>query len=397
MRRRVLAAHLALVLVAVVVVTTAARLTTDQVGAGAQPTGCPSSPQTVGDGLVVSCKWATFVPGNIFQSSPNLAALDADGASVVVGSRDTGQVYALHLSDGSAVAGWPVQTGYAVDSSPTVVPDASGDGLDDVAVDAGDVTTGTPATLGVDHGAVEDFAPDGALRWSHELSDQFDGFGPDPAEYATPPAADITGSGQPSLVMGGVSLSQYALSADTGATDLGWPRKTADSTFSSAAVADLDGGDEPFVVAGSDSSAGPGALYDWNGGVVRAEDGTGGVVWVHRNDEVVTSSPSVGDLEGTGDEVVFGHGRYWSDLEPSRDATAVTALNADGSPAWQTSLSGYTPASPRPGRSRRDGRARRGRAHVGGAGPAAGAARCTRPAPTATCCGARCRRTTCRG
>jgi hypothetical protein len=184
------------------------------------------------------------------------------------------------------------------------------------------------------------------VRWSRQLSDQFDGFGPDPAAYATAPAADITGSGQPSLVVGGVSLSQYALNADTGATDLGWPRKTADSTFSSAAVADLDGGDTPVVVAGSDSSAGPGALYDWNGGVVRAEDGTGGVTWVHRNDEVVTSSPAVGDLEGTGNEVVFGHGRYWSDLEPSQDATAVTALHADGTPAWQTSLSGYTPASP---------------------------------------------------
>jgi len=344
-RRLAVAAHVAAVLAATLVaVVTTSRLATEP--AGALPSGCPSSPTVVGDGLEVSCKWATFLPGQVFQSSPNLAQLDGSGPSVVVGARDTGQVYALHLSDGSVVAGWPASMGMAVDSSPTVVPDPAGGGLDDVVVDAGDVTTGPPPSLNIDQGAVAEFGPDGSLRWSRTLPDQFDGFGAHPAVYATPPAADITGSGRPSLVTAGVSLSQYALDAGTGATVLGWPRKTADSTFSSAAVADLDGGSRPVVVAGSDSSAGPGALYDWNGGVVRAEDGTGRVLWVHRTDEVVSSSPAVGDLDGSGDKVVFGHGRYWADREPTADATAVTALNADGTLDWQTSLSGYTPASP---------------------------------------------------
>jgi hypothetical protein len=314
--------------------------------AAASASGCPSSPALVGDALVVSCKWATFLPGLVFQSSPVVANLDGAGPSVVVGSRTTGQVYALHLADGSSVPGWPVQTGFAVDSSPTVIPDAGGSGLDDVAVDVGDVTSGPPASLGIDHGAMFEFAPDGAPRWTRALPDQFDGFGPDPAVYASPAAADVTGSGQTSLVAAGVSLSQYALDASGGATLAGWPQKTADSTFSSAAIADLDGGGRPVIVAGSDASAGPGALYNWDGGVVRAEDGFGNVLWVHRSDEVVTSSPAVGNLDGTGDKVVFGHGRYWADLQPSNDATAVTALDADGSVDWHTNLSGYTPASP---------------------------------------------------
>jgi hypothetical protein len=314
--------------------------------AGAAPSGCPSLASTVGDGLVVSCKWVTFLPGRVFQSSPNLATLDGNGASVVVGSRDSGQVFALHLSDGSAVPGWPVQTGFAVDSSPTVVPDPSGDGLDEVAVDAGDVTTGAPPSFNIDHGAISRYVANGTLRWTRNLPDQFDGFGPTPAVYATPAAADVTGSGTPSFVTAGVSLSQFAVDAATGSSLVGWPRKTADSTFSSAAVADLFGGSRPVIVAGSDSSAGPGALYDWNGGAVRAEDGFGRVLWVHRTDEVVTSSPAVGNLDGSGNKVVFGHGRYWADREPTHDATTVTALNADGSLAWQTGLSGYTPASP---------------------------------------------------
>ncbi len=101
-----------------------------------------------------------------------------------------------------------------------------------------------------------------------------------------------------------------------------------------------------MIVAGSDSTAGPGALYDWNGGVVRAETGAGQVLWVYRSNEVITSSPAVGDLDGTGDKVVFGHGRYWSDRGPAPDATAVTALNSNGTLDWQDQLSGYTPASP---------------------------------------------------
>jgi len=314
--------------------------------AGAQPSGCPSAPATVGDNLMVSCKWVAFLSGNVFQSSPNLANLDGSGPSVVVGSRDSGQVFAVHLADGSAVPGWPVQAGFAVDSSPTVIPDPSNDGLDDVVVDAGDVTTGPPPSFNIDQGGVADFAPNGAVRWRRDLPDAFDGFGQDPAVYASPAVADTTGSGRPSVVAAGVSLSQYGVDARSGATDVGWPRKTADSTFSTAAIADLNGGTVPVIVAGSDSSAGPGALYDWNGGVVRAEDGTGHVLWVHRSDEVVTSSPAVGNLTGNGDKVVFGHGRYWADREPTHDASTVTALNADGTVDWQTGLSGYTPASP---------------------------------------------------
>jgi hypothetical protein len=316
----------------------------------AQPdTACPDSPTTVptpgGGSLTIRCKWKVFLDGHVEQSSPEIATLDASGPSIVVGTRDTGQVYALHLSDGQEVSGWPVATGSAVDSSPTAIPDGSG--RDDVVVDSGDVVNLPPVSLDIDHGAVQEIAPGGETLWKRGLGDQFDPtFGADPAVYASPVVADTTGSGQPSIVSAGVSLSQYSLQAATGATEVGWPRKTADSTFSTAAVSDLFGGRDPVIVAGSDSSAGPGALDDWNGGVVRAETGSGQVLWTYRSNEVVTSSPAVGDLDGTGNKVVFGHGRYWSDREYAPDATAVTALNSNGTLDWQDQLSGYTPASP---------------------------------------------------
>jgi hypothetical protein len=296
--------------------------------------------------VVVQCVWQTFLPGEVVQSSPNIAVLDQGGPSIVVGSRDTGQVFAYHLADGTPVAGWPVSTFFAVDSSPTVLPDPTGNGLDDVVVDAGNVTTGPPSSLNIDSGAVYDIGPSGNVKWARGLQDEFGAFGGNPTVYASPTVADVNGSGVPSIVAGGVSLSQYAVNAYSGGTDSGWPRKTADSTFSTAAVGNLLGGNDPIVVAGSDSTAGPGALDDWNGGSVRAQDGYGDTLWVHRTDEVVTSSPAIGDLDGSGEKVVFGHGRYWSELEPSADATSVTALNANGSTDWQTSLGGYTPASP---------------------------------------------------
>ena len=313
-------------------------------------TSCSSTtvqvPLSAGGTLTVTCVWHELLPGAIFQSSPNLATLDGQGPSIVVGSRTSGQVFAVHLADGSPVAGWPIATGAAVDSSPTVLPDPSGDGLDDVVVDTGDVTTGS---LAPGTGAVLDLAPTGTVRWSEPLPDEFGTYGSAPALFASPPAADTTGDGNPSLVVGGVSLSQYQLDAGSGARQPGWPRKTADTTFASAAVADLYGGSRPFVIAGSDSSAGPGALDDWNGGTVRAEDGTGQTLWVYRTNEVVTSSPAVGNLDGSGLRIVFGHGRYWSDHGPAgsaSDATTVTALRADGGLVWQTDLGGYTLASP---------------------------------------------------
>ncbi len=317
---------------------------------GAQPdTACPDSPTTLptpgGGSLTILCKWKVFLNGHVDQSSPEIATLDAHGPSILVGTRDTGLVYALNLSSGQTVSGWPVATGSAVDSSPTAVPAAGG--RDNVVVDSGDVVTLPPRSLDTDHGAVQEIAPGGQTLWKRGISDQFDPtFGTNPAVYASPVVADTTGSGTPSIVTAGVSLSQYTLSAGSGATETGWPRKTADSTFSTAAVADLFGGRDPVIVAGSDSSAGPGALNNWNGGVVRAETGAGQVLWSYRTNEVVTSSPAVGNLAGTGEKVVFGHGRYWSDREFAPDATKVTALNSNGTLAWQSTLGGYTPASP---------------------------------------------------
>ncbi len=282
----------------------------------------------------------------IFLSSPNLATLDGNGPSIVVGSRYSGGIYAFHLAAsgsspaGSPVGGWPQYTGSAIDSSPAVLGSGNGN-LSNVYVSSGGVT---PGALNPLTGGLLAFGPSGDLLWNKPLSDDFGAFGPTPAVSASPDVAD-TGTGYPSATVGTVGLSLYSVNAGSGATDPGWPQPTADSTFSTAAVANIGGTQQIF--AGSDSTAGPGALNNWDGGVLRRMNACGGTLWTDQNDEVVTSSPAVGDLTGAGPVIVHGHGRWWWDHRPgSVDADAVTAVDPNGNRLWETHLGGYTIASP---------------------------------------------------
>jgi len=69
----------------------------------------------------------------IGEASPSVATLDGGGPSVVVGDR-TGTLWAFHLSNGTAPAGWPAHTGGApIDSTASVAP-VDGSGYDSVFV-----------------------------------------------------------------------------------------------------------------------------------------------------------------------------------------------------------------------------------------------------------------------
>src|SRR5579859_419368 len=92
----------------------------------------------------------------IAMSSPNVATLDAGGRSVVVGDR-AGKVYAFHLSDGSAVPGWPASAPAAVDSTPSAVT-LPGNSFDTLFVGAGN--SGNPGA-----GGYEAFNSNGSSKW----------------------------------------------------------------------------------------------------------------------------------------------------------------------------------------------------------------------------------------
>ena len=321
---------------------TSTNAATRSVAGTASTTGDAASPQVVN----VHLKWERLLGANsqIVESSPNQATLDSDGLSIVVGSRGNGCVYAVHLSNGSTTPGWPKCPDAGIDSSPSVY--APTGGLDDVFVTTGDTAGEQPPVknenCGSDLpecvGAVYAFGPSGNQMWSRTLPDVFGADGAHPPIFASPTIGN-PGSGSNELVVGGISQSLYALNPLTGATEGGWPQQTADTTFATAAIANVNGAQH--IIAASDSTAG--AFNGWNGGSVRSMNSNGGTNWTQASNEVVTSSPVVGNLNGSGPVVAYGHGHYWG----GSDEDGLTVDNAaTGAREWEQHLGGYTRATP---------------------------------------------------
>jgi len=93
--------------------------------------------------------------GPVAESSPIAANLDGTPA-VVVGDR-TGLVWALHLNNGSYVAGWPYHEGAPVDSTPSVAA-INAFGLDSVFVGSGNASNPTS-------GGYQGINPSGGDQW----------------------------------------------------------------------------------------------------------------------------------------------------------------------------------------------------------------------------------------
>ena len=274
----------------------------------------------------------TLTGAPIRESSPVVATLDGGGPAVVVGSLNH-DVYAVHLADGSPVAGWPVATSNEIDSSPSVA-DVDGSGQPEVFIGSGSYDT--PG------GAYYSFTHDGRLRWRYQGSDPNQS---SEAVFSTPALGDVNADGVADATAGALGLQMYSLNAVSGGVNPGWPYYTDDTVFSSPALADLNGNGQTEVVIGGDST--PGGTIDHRGGLVRALDGAGHVIWQYFTDEIVRSSPSVADLDGSGlPEIAFGTGDYWAGNGGAIDSTYLFVLNHDGSLRWKHNLGGYTLASP---------------------------------------------------
>ena len=279
----------------------------------------------------------------IALSSPNVADLDGQ-PSVVVGDR-AGSVYAFHLSGGSGVAGWPYHAGAPVDSSPSVAP-IDADGLDTVFVGTGNASA--PTT-----GGYQAIGPNGSDQWFV----QADNPATDPTPSSAVSASLTVGNYAGGYGVEGGSLGQstYALSASGGSVLAGFPWFSADSVFSTAALADLyaDGNNE--IISGGDSTAGLayGESYS-NGGHIRiissgGDYGTGSpsgglVCQYNTTQNIDRSSPAVGQfLSGGAVGIAIGDGSYYSGAS---DSNKVFAINTSCGLAWSDTLNGITADSP---------------------------------------------------
>jgi hypothetical protein len=297
-------------------------------------------------GFVATSEWTQTLNDpnqQIALSSPNVANLDGQ-PSVVVGDQ-RGLVYAFHLAGGGSPSGWPYNAGAPINSSPSVAP-INANGLDTVYIGSGDAAT--PAI-----GGYQAISPGGGDQWFVQETNP----GTDPMPHSAVAASLAVGNyaGGFGVEAGSLGQNTDALNAANGAMLGGFPWFSADSVFSTAAVADLyaDGNNE--IISGGDSSAGVafGQTYS-NGGHLRIISSAGNagtfnpagglVCQFNTNQNIDRSSPAVGQfLAGGGVGIAIGDGSFYPG---ATDSHKIFALNTGCGLAWSDTLNGVTADSP---------------------------------------------------
>ncbi|MEO7921031.1 MAG: VCBS repeat-containing protein [Thermoanaerobaculia bacterium] len=242
--------------------------------------------------------------------------------------------------DGTAAASFPKTLPREVVSTPAVGP---------VTLAGGSVVTaiiigyGSNNGSNVNGGGLRAYDTAGNLLWER-LSGTFVGA---TAPIVTAPAiGDLDGDGKNEVVWTGFDEFIHVSDAGTGAEKPGFPYRTYDTIWSSPALFDLDGDGRLEIIVGSDQhfQAAPISTPDGGGLYVVRADGTNFGGFPKFLDQVITSSPAVGDIDGDGKpEIVVGTGGFW----PSR-VHAVYAFHCDGTAVsgWPVSVLGQVVMAP---------------------------------------------------
>jgi hypothetical protein len=300
---------------------------------GTPVVGAAPAPGPHAAALATSLAWQQTLPDGgspVAQSSPSVATLDGSGPSVVVGDR-AGNLWAFHVADGSGTPGWPAHLpGVPIDSTPSATPD--GGGTENVYVGAGNASQPNV-------GGYFAFNHAGGQLWGRNAQD------PNGVHGVQASLAVGGLNGVNSVVAPSLGQDAYALDASNGATLPGWPFFTADSGFTTPALADLYGNGQTEVVQGGDSS--PGVAYGVTysaGGHLRVLGPGGNLICDHDTNQTVDSSPAVGNfLAGGQVGIAFGTGSFYPGAS---DSNALFGSDSHCNIVWRSNLGGNTMGSP---------------------------------------------------
>ncbi len=273
----------------------------------------------------------TLGAGNVVALSSPVVANLPGGPAAVFGDRG-GHVDALYLASGHPVPGWPVGTGgVPVDSPPSV--------------SGGSVLFGSGNAAVNTSGGSEAVNGSGVQQWFHADDPRYGVI----AGLAVGPI-----QGRTAAVAGTLGQQEDALDVASGAELAGFPWFQADSNFSTAAIADIEGNGQNQLVQGGASTAGNAFNMPYsNGGHIRilGQDGNlgqpepnGGLVCEYNTNQEVDSSPAVGRfLAGGQVGAVAGTSMNYADASQTDD---VLAIDKSCNLVWSQTLDGQTMSSP---------------------------------------------------
>lgn len=279
-------------------------------------------------------------------SSVTLGDVNGDEIDdIVVGGAD-GKVYA-YRGTGSKL--WEYDTGNAAIEGKAAVADIDNDGQSEIIVGAG--STFTPSA----HGGLYVLDHLGKLQCSFELGD-FNKDSWSDGVWSSPAVADFDGNdgGKMEIAFGGWDARVHLLNHDCSEV---WRVEVYDTIWSSPAVLDIDRDGRLDIIIGSDSNDDV-TRNITKGGRIHAFDRDGVELpgFPRFINEVIYSSPALGDLTGNGwAEILVGTGYFWANPNCNHPDGCTPGVgqyvngwdrNGNPLPGWPISLNGYTWGSP---------------------------------------------------
>ncbi|HWE53884.1 MAG TPA: hypothetical protein VG435_00125 [Acidimicrobiales bacterium] len=288
-----------------------------------------SSVQAASTGLAVSRVWSTSFPntgvtkgsGPTIGSSPAIVQL-ASGPAVVFGDTK-GKIWALNLSNGAIVPGWPASSTNSapIDSSPSAYGST-------VFIGSGDYAS-------PNSGGYQAIASNPTQSWSRTVEAIWQTGNPKSAVYGGLTVAKLQGS--PSVFAGSLGQDADAFRAAGGAQLGGFPYLQYDSNQTTAAAADLYQNGQTEIVEGG-AQTGNAAMHIANGGHIRVISQTGATVCDYHASQPVSGSPAVGEFLGNHQVgIVAGTVPLYANQGGADQAVAV---NSHCAPVWATTLDG---------------------------------------------------------